>query len=399
MIHRLARLTLAFLLSGAVPAADAGEWSGYIGGEWLGFARTPLSPAQHMNYLSFVAQPEYHHKWNDRRQSVHFVPYLRIDEHDSERTHFDLRELNYIHVGSDWEVMAGIGKVFWGVTESAHLVDIINQTDLVENVDGEDKLGQPMINLTLLRDWGSLDLFVLPGFRERTFAGAEGRPGVGLPVDTDHPVYESAARDRHVDFAIRWSHSIGDWDVGLSHFYGTAREPRLLPVVDGLGVPVKLTPFYEIIDQTGLAVQATTGDWLWKLEAITRGGQGDRFFTAAGGFEYTFVGVMESAVDVGILAEYLYDSRGDGTPSPFDDDVVVGTRITLNDVQSTELLAGVVLDMEDSAATFNIEASRRIGANWKASLEIRSGFFVRREDPLYANRRDSHARLELARYF
>ena len=53
----------------------------------------------------------------------------------------------------------GIDKVFWGVIESRHLVDYINQTDGVEDVDGEDKLGQPMINLGLQRDWGDLIFF------------------------------------------------------------------------------------------------------------------------------------------------------------------------------------------------------------------------------------------------
>ena len=49
----------------------------------------------------------------------------------------------------------GVGKVFWGVTESQHLVDIINQTDLVENIDTEDKLGQPMLETTWLQNWGA----------------------------------------------------------------------------------------------------------------------------------------------------------------------------------------------------------------------------------------------------
>ena len=58
-----------------------------------------------------------------------------------------------------------------GVTESRHLVDVLNQVDGVEDIDEEDRLGQPMINISTQRDWGSVDLFVLPGFRERTFAG------------------------------------------------------------------------------------------------------------------------------------------------------------------------------------------------------------------------------------
>ena len=41
----------------------------------------------------------------------------------------------------DWSLSIGLGKVFWGVTEFNHLVDVINQTDLVEGIDGEAKLG------------------------------------------------------------------------------------------------------------------------------------------------------------------------------------------------------------------------------------------------------------------
>ena len=71
--------------------------------------------------------------------------------------------------------MVGINSVFWRVVESNHLVDILNQTDLIEDIDGEEKLGQPMISLSTQQDWGGLSLFVLPWFRERTFPSEEGR--------------------------------------------------------------------------------------------------------------------------------------------------------------------------------------------------------------------------------
>ena len=58
-----------------------------------------------------------------------------------QRTHGDIRELAYVHarvmIGS---FVVGIRKEFWGVTEFQHLVDVINQTDGVEDFDGEDKL-------------------------------------------------------------------------------------------------------------------------------------------------------------------------------------------------------------------------------------------------------------------
>ena len=87
----------------------------------------------------------------------------------------------------DWELRLGIGKVFWGVTESRHLVDTINQSDGVEDIDGEAKLAQPMATLSWIRDWGVVELLVLPYFRERTFAGVEGRPRQGALLQRSHP--------------------------------------------------------------------------------------------------------------------------------------------------------------------------------------------------------------------
>lgn len=56
-----------------------------------------------------------------------------------------------------------------GVGGPVHLVDIINQSDLVENPDGEDKLEKPLVKLTSGLPWraGTLNLFMLPYFRER----------------------------------------------------------------------------------------------------------------------------------------------------------------------------------------------------------------------------------------
>jgi len=34
-------------------------------------------------------------------------------------------------VADDWELTTGVSKVYWGVMEAVHLVDIINQTDFV----------------------------------------------------------------------------------------------------------------------------------------------------------------------------------------------------------------------------------------------------------------------------
>jgi hypothetical protein len=408
------RLATALLFLPAT-VLQAGEWRGYVAGEWLGFLEDPAYADQHRSYLSVATEPEYFHEWHDGSDLFTFEPYALLDQYDSNRTHADIRELSWDHAAYDWELRAGISKVFWGVTESVHLVDIINQTDLVVNLDGEDKLGQPMLKLSLIRDWGVVDLFLLPAFRERTFPGKEGRPRFAIPIDEHHVRYESAAEQWHTDAAIRWSDSIGEFDIGIAHFYGTSREPRYLVEADAInpatGDVDHLTPYYEIINQTSIDLQAIYGSWLWKLEALTRSGQGDRFNAAAGGFEYTFIGVNESALDIGFIMEYLYDSRGDkletgkalsGQPftlSPFQRDLVLGTRFTLNDVDGTELLASVILDLEGGGQSYNIEASRRFGNDWKLSLEARGVSNAPADSTLSSFEDDARLRVELARYF
>ncbi|NIP75689.1 MAG: hypothetical protein GTN90_06820, partial [Xanthomonadales bacterium] len=113
------------------------------------------------------------------------------DATQSGRSHADLREANWLRIGDGWDLVAGIDKVFWGVTESRHLVDIVNQDDRVEDIDGEDKLGQPMLNLNLLRDWGTVSLFVLPGFRERAFPDRGDRLRGSLPVAEGDATFDS----------------------------------------------------------------------------------------------------------------------------------------------------------------------------------------------------------------
>jgi hypothetical protein len=393
--------SLAFTLAGLIvcDSVAANEWSGYAGLEFRGFTQTAKESRQdYSTNFSFVFESEYYHDWDNGDQSIAFVPFVRLDENDNERTHFDIRELNYLKVAENWELRLGIRKVFWGVTEFQHLVDIINQTDLVENIDTEDKLGQPMINLALINDWGTVDFFVMPYFRERNFPGTSGRLRTIPHIEKDRSRFESAAKEKHIDLAVRYSHYFGDWDVGLSHFYGTSRDPRLILSMDNNNNPF-FVPFYDIINQTSLDLQATKGNMLWKLEALHRSGQGTTYNAFAAGFEYTFVGIMESAVDLGILSEYHYDDRGESASSTFEDDIAVGARLAFNDAQSSEALIGLIWDKDSGGKIFNIEASRRLGQSWFLELQSRFFFNQKDNDPGISFSKDDYVELFLTYNF
>ena len=371
--------------------------SGEIGFEGRMFFQDPIFNRQPGENISMSFEPEIYLTWDDDQQSLLFVPFVRWDQHDSRRTHGDLRELSYIYAARDWELRTGVRKVFWGVAESNHLVDIINQTDFVENIDFEDKLGQPMVNLALIRDWGTIDFFVLPGFRERTFPGRDGRFQGPLRI-SDDAEYESSAETTHVDYAVRYSHYFGAFDVGLYHFWGTTREPLFNVGFKDSGEPV-LLPFYNIIHQTGADLQATLGNWLIKFEALRRQGQGDTFVAAVGGFEYTFVGIFDTVLDLGVLGEVHWDERGKKSPMPFNDDIFVGSRLAFNDAADSQILGGVMSDLNGGGHFLNVEASRRVGEYWKVELELRLLLGIQPENPLYSFRRDDHVQLTVLRSF
>lgn len=395
-------ITALFSVLGALcwqPGLQAGDWSGYLSAESRLFTNEPLDARQHSgSQYSLAVQPEFYTDWDKGRQSFTFIPFARWDSEDAQRSHADIRELTWLKAADNWELRLGIRKVFWGVTESQNLVDIINQTDLVESPSGDEKLGQPMLNLALIRDWGTVDLFLLPGFRERTFPGIEGRLRSALPVDMDNPQYESSQKDNHIDYAARWAHFVGNWDVGLSYFNGTSRSPRLLPGVDGSGDPV-LIPNYDLIKQWGMDLQATLGNWLWKAEAINRSGQGATYNAVTAGFEYTFVGLMESQSDLGMIAELIYDDRGDAALTPFADDILLATRYIFNDAQSTEILFGLIFDINDSPHTLTLESSRRLGEAWKLTLEGQAFLSIPSNDLLGGVRKDDYLQLKVERFF
>ena len=390
--------SLAILLCCPVLACANTELTWEVTMESRWFTQDAAQRHQPNSQYSLTFEPEYYLGWNNDADSLTFKPFLRLDNHDSERRHADIRELIWVHVQGDWELHLGIGKVFWGVAESQHLVDVINQTDAVEAIDGEDKLGQPMIKYSLSKDWGVLDAYLLPGFRERTFASRDGRLRTTLPVDVDNPQYQSSREQHHLDWAIRWSQTLGDWDVGLAYFDGTNRDPLLRPAQGRQG-PV-LIPYYEQMQQLSSDLQATLGDTLWKVEAIYRESDSDDFLAFTGGFEHTLVGIRDSAVDLGLLAEYQFDERDELATTPGQNDLFVGARIALNDAQSTEILFGITQDLDDSNShSALVEASRRVSDFVTLSIDA---WIFQSEDPrdiLYSVRRDDFIQLNIEMYF
>lgn len=414
-IRRGCATAVAALLLLATPAlaedsflgTDSVSLSGSVELEGTFFAEEPRFPGQEDASVSVAVRAKTVLEWNDTAlggadAAITITPFVRFDPNDNERTHADLREAKLDLRFGDTDVTIGNDFVFWGKTEVDQLVDIINQTDGVEGTDGEDKLGQPMIRVSRLVDIGDVSgqasFFYLPYFRERTFVGKESRLRGGTIIDGSDAVYETSAEEWTPSFAARLAGFYGDFDIGVSAFHGLSRDPAFELKPGSLDLSTgsfELRPVYGRITQVGLDGQYTAGSTLWKAEVIGRFDQRNLAFekedyvAAIAGLEHTLYGFADSNADIGLIAEYAYDSRGDDALTLFENDVVVGARLALNDIQDTSALFTTTVDTETAETLLRLEAERRIGEIAKLSIE--GGAFLNTDDSSLADQlQDDH---------
>lgn len=403
--YGLSSIALAALASAAA-AADPGtggtsfSGSGFLSGEVRVYPDDPEWPGQDDAKFapSVFGQLELAFNWDGDKQKITITPFGRLDALDENRTHADLREASYSYRGDGFDVVAGIHQVFWGRAESRHLVNIINQVDFVENFDGEEYLGQPMLNVNVFGDWGKLGLFVMTGFRERTFPDVDGRFRGPFPVDTGNALYDADAEEWHVDFAVRYERTFGPVDLGLHYFYGNDREPGFV-----LAGPVVL-PFYDLINQAGIDASYVIGDLILKAEAIYRWGQQDPFFATVFGGEYTFKNGFGEGIDVGVLLEYNFDDRnfaaaGSTFNALFDNDLFAGMRVSFRDESDTQILLGALVDTDNGSNYLYIESSTRIAEDWRLGVEARVLSGEDPTDPLELVDHDSYLQVRATKYF
>ena len=107
------------------------------------------------------------------------------------------------------------------------------------------------------------------------------------------------------------------------------------------------------------------------------------------GGEYTFHGLLETAADITVLAEWCYDERGLRATTKFDNDLFLATRLAFNDVQGTELLVSALMGTDHDSRVLTAELSGRLSDRWSLRLEAVALLELDPWDVLYETREDS----------
>lgn len=311
----------------------------------------------------------------------------------------DIREANLSFYGETTTLRMGIINEFWGVLETENIVDIINQRDYIESYEGDVKLGQLGLQLTIQHENANVGFYLLPFLRERRFAEGSDRLR-SLPLNL------SAARfdhQRHLPgFAARSQFFFDNLELAVSHYGGYSREPQLTLAVDPTDFSLSLVPNYAYIQQSSVDMQWILGETIFKTELFQRWGEkGDgAFFGLGTGVENEINNIFDTRASITPFLELYYDNRSSQAPlTAFDNDIVVGTRVALNDVAGSVLELSLLYDWETKSAIVDLEAQRRLNQAWVFSLK--GALFINTaNDPALNNLGDdSFLRFELSYFF
>ena len=365
------------------------------------FPSGPEYSSQKNNNSSLALKTEFFYEF-EQQDSIVVSPFIRLDSSDSNRSKADLREFLYTSYGEDWELSFGIGQVFWGVAESKNLVDMVNQVDEVEDAFGLTKLGQPLANLTFIRDEGYFEAYVMPYFRPRTLPGKKGRLRTDPHFLKNNPKFEGG-NQWTPELALRWLNTYGEIDLSAHLFFGYAKNPSIdIRVIDGI---TNYGAAYQRIRQLGGTLQRTSGSTLYKMEYIVRDGQRDAnrnrngFISTVTGIEYNFYRIMGDNTDLSLILEYIYDSRRDRSSELLQDDLFMASRWSLNDNFNSEVFVSSIFDLDGDGQTYQFEFSRRITDSLSGTLKSAIYQNGRKGSTLYILRQDSWLEVEFKYFF
>lgn len=369
---------------------------GSVGGETRIYPETPLFPDQDSNdvqasaYFIVNASADVGEARFDMELFGRFAPDAARELSGDVRQAF----VRLQRGKAEWKL--GVLSETWGVLEAWNPVDIINQRDLAEDFQGDVKLGQPGMMLTLQLDGATLSVFGTGVARERRFARHEDRFRVLPAAIVDEDLEDGRWAPTG---AIRAEIPVGALNLVVSQFLGTAREPALRPVIGPNGLE-GFRAFYGRISQTSIDAEYVVGDSVLKAELIHQRGDAGPFWGGGIGIETSFSKFAGGLGDLTLYAEAYADSRNDDVPlTPFQRDVFIGARYSFNDTGDTLLDLRHTYDLEWRSSLVELRASRRLFSDFVLSFAFLQTLNEARDPALSTLARDAQFKLRLARFF
>ncbi len=236
------------------------------------------------------------------------------DKDDNQRKYIKINEAYIKYEAENYDLLIGKDIRFWGSLELSNLTDIFNEKNTInDSYDKDKKLGTKNITYT------------------RYFEN-EDELSVILMDDNPYSKYlkYSGSRD---DIANR----------DFSYILSTNQDDNRF-----------LTYHTAIVDDT-----------IYKMEFAYINSKITNNYAELGiGLEHTLYGFRDKK-DLGIIVEYY---KSDNETLNFQDDIFTGVRISFNDTDDSDIVAGIITDLDTQQKRYSFEYNTRFKDNFKLQV-------------------------------
>ncbi|MFT6897259.1 MAG: hypothetical protein ACJA13_001665 [Paraglaciecola sp.] len=282
---------------------------------------------------------------------------------DNSESAWDIQDFYWRWHNKNVVLDVGFTRDFWGVTESRHLVDVINQVDLRFDRFADARLSQPMVKVDYRQVGSTLSFYLLPCYRAL--------PQLDLGLNSDER--QSFTRidcgkdngELPWSAAVRWAKVTGEVDWGLAFYQGVSREPYA-----GFKPNSVLVDAYPDVSRATVDMQWTNESLLLKGEALLQHSPYGDAAAIIGGFEYSYATLFDGELDLSLLMEYLHDSRC--RQIAFSCATMVGVRWLGNDVAGSNGLLTLLYDRKSHQWRPAFQYGRRFSDSTSVNI---SGYF------------------------
>lgn len=360
-----ASVLLVFLMLTLYSTANGATFKGEVEGRYEYYAEAPLFSEQSdgQSQYALTTTLDYNGQIN-RNTDINVSVFGRYHPAANKSGRGDVRELALSYYASQLEMSGGMLMERWGVLEAFSPVDILNPRDRVEDFQGDIKQGIPGGRISWLLDNGRADVWLLPYSREERLSEGKDRFRNSAFAYSDA---EFEKGQNTLSSAVRISQMLASVEFAFSYYKGHARSPYFTPNLEEVGSVITLQPNYARIEQAGFELLWIKGQLLAKLESVYRSTDGENFTGLGIGLEREFPRIGSSKNALTLYGEYYYDGRKSGSSSPitpFQNDIFLGLRLAVNDLNSTEYELRLTRDLDYDSTFWDLRAKTRIKHQW-----------------------------------
>ncbi len=334
------------------------EYKGNIGFEAQKFIHDISNKRD--NSLAFYLETEFKKKF----YSSEIVVKIKgmFDKDDKNRRYVDFNDLYYLYNFENSDILIGRTTLFWGALEFYNISDVFNSKDFLDDLfDYSSKLGS--WNIAYTRYFENSEISIITKLYEER-QKMQDLKSINyfflLPYDDD--LITQKDRFRPTIF-LKYSGFGDEIQIDYSFIYQNGYDnQRYMIVQNG-----KLRQNAYLVNKLLGFLTLVIDDTIYKAEAAFAKSDDKKvsdYVQFGVGIEHTLYGIWDKK-DLGLLLEYYRYESDQKIQNFFENDLVIGTRILINDVASSSILAGLDIDLENKEKIFILKYDTRVFDSYK----------------------------------